>query len=142
NAHRELDVAGFRSLRLDARSGGASHAALLACLGSEHAHAQVVRALASAREDDVQIAQVYLRHRSIADTSELRSLASDVARMKNAGAQVLALDTLARQRLSDPAILESLAGLFPRATTLGVQRAIAGVLIRAGHPVPGRAGVP
>jgi len=44
-----------------------------------------------------------------------------------------ALDTLAHQHLSDPESLEELARLFPLAESVGVQTAIAGVLIRSDY---------
>jgi hypothetical protein len=51
--------------------------------------------------------------------------------MKVSGAQVRALDTLARHRLSDRQSLNELARLFPVAASVDVQRAIAAVFIRA-----------
>ena len=48
-------------------------------------------------------------------------------------AQVRALETLARQRLTDPQSLQEIADLFPLARSLDAQRAIAGILIRADH---------
>ena len=51
--------------------------------------------------------------------------------MTAAAAQVRALETLARQRLADPQSLQEIARLFPLARSLEVQRAIAGILIRA-----------
>jgi hypothetical protein len=53
--------------------------------------------------------------------------------MTGSSAQVHALDTLADQHLSDPESLEELARLFPLAESVGVQTAIAGVLIRADY---------
>ena len=53
--------------------------------------------------------------------------------MTGSNAQVHALDTLADQRLSDPESLEELARLFPLVESVGVQTAIAGVLIRADY---------
>ncbi len=105
-------------------------AAVLACLGDANAHARVLRALTGKHDDDVQIAQVYLRHRSV-DAGELRTVASAIALMSGADAQVRALDTLAHLGLSDRDILEDLARLFPLAKSVSVQRAIAGILIRA-----------
>ena len=58
-------------------------------------------------------------------------MASNIARMSGAAAQVRALETLAKQRLADPRSLQEIARLFPRARSLQVQRAIAGILIRA-----------
>ena len=51
--------------------------------------------------------------------------------MTASGAQVRALETLAKQRLADPQSLQEIARLFPLARSLEVQRAIAGILIRA-----------
>jgi hypothetical protein len=93
----------------------------------------MIVALTSSNENDVRMAQVYLRHRPIADASEFRDVAHGVAHMSGTGAQLRTLDTLARQRISDRAGLEELARLFPAAKTIDVQRAIAGVLIRADY---------
>jgi hypothetical protein len=108
-------------------------AGILACLGSAVGHARVLQALMSPSDDDVQLAQVYLRHRPIVDVNELRLVATGVARMNNSEAQVRALDTLARHQLSDHESLEALTRLFPVAKSLDVQRAIAGILIRADY---------
>ena len=108
-------------------------AGILACLGSPAGHARVLQALTSPIDSDVQIAQVYLRHRPIVDVNELRLAATGVARMSNSEAQVRALDTLARHQLSDHESLEALTRLFPVAKSLDVQRAIAGILIRADY---------
>ena len=74
---------------------------------------QVLRALSSANDEEVQIAQVYLHHRPIADATELRGVATAIARMNGSDAQVRALDTLARYRLSDRETLGADAQLFP-----------------------------
>lgn len=108
-----------------------NNAAALACLGSPEGRARVLRAMTSKNDDDVRIAQVYLSHRPITDVNELRLVASGITRMTASGAQVRALDTLARHRLSDRQSLDELARLFPVAGSVGVQRAIAAVLIRA-----------
>jgi hypothetical protein len=110
-----------------------AHAAVLGCLGSEKGRARVLRALTSPNDDDVQIAQVYLHHRPITDGDELRTMTAEIARMKSADAQVRALDTLARYQLSDRESLDALTRLFPLTRSIGVQRAIAGVLIRADY---------
>jgi hypothetical protein len=110
-----------------------ANAALLACLGSVEGHARVLRALTSPNDDDVQIAQIYLRHRPLADANELRIVATGITRMNGSEAQVRALDTLARQQLSDRESLDELARLFPLAKSVSVQRAIAGILIRADY---------
>jgi hypothetical protein len=59
--------------------------------------------------------------------------------MPASGAQVRALETLAQQRVSDPESLREIARLFPLAKSVDVQRAIAGILIRADHRVLGQA---
>jgi len=109
------------------------HAGLVACLGSTTGHARVLQAVTSVRDEDVQIAQVYLRHRPIVDVNELRIVAASIARMNNQEAQVRALDALAQHRLTDEQSLDSLTHLFPVAKSLEVQRAIAGILIRADY---------
>ena len=114
-----------------ARTGQVAHSAVLACLGSAQAHERTVHALTSADDEEVAMAQVYLRHRPLADVGELRALTSGIARMTAAGAQVRALETLARQHLADPQSLQEIARLFPLARSLEVQRAIAGILIRS-----------
>jgi hypothetical protein len=128
NKNRDLDPA---LQRVKASPARAPHAAALACLGSAEGHARVLRALASPVEQDVQVAQAYLRHRPITDAKELRSVALGIARMKGSGAQVRALDTLARLHISDREILDELARLFTRTSSLGVQRAIAEIFLRS-----------
>jgi hypothetical protein len=110
-----------------------AHSAVLACLGSAEAHARVLRALSSSDDEEVQIAQIYLHHRPIADATELRDLAAAIARMNGSDAQVRALDTLAHYRFSDRESLEELTRLFPLAKSVNVQRAIAGILIRSDY---------
>jgi hypothetical protein len=122
-----------------ARSGKLAPAAVLACLGSADAHARVIRALTSANADDVATAQLYLRHRPLADVGEVRAVATAIARMPTSDAQVRALDTLAQQRLADPESLREITRLFRLARSIDVQRAVAGVLIRADHRVLERA---
>ena len=116
---------------LPADERGVAGAAVRACLGSEKERVRVLRALTS--DEDVEVAQVYLRHHPIVDAEELRLVTGEIARMKSGEAQVRALDTLARYQLSDRASVESLARLFPLTRSLGVQRAIAGVLLRADY---------
>jgi hypothetical protein len=85
-----------------------------ACLpGSAEARARVLRALTSPIDADVELAQVYVGHRPITDVAELRVLASGIARMPASGAQIRALDTLARHRLSDGQSLSELARAVP-----------------------------
>ncbi len=107
------------------------HAAVLACLGRAAERARVLRALTSEREQDVEIAQVYFRHRPLADASELRALTAQIAAMNAPAAQARALAALAGYRIADRESLETLSRLFPRAKSIGVQRAIAGVLLRS-----------
>ncbi|MEQ1805904.1 MAG: hypothetical protein ABL900_11065 [Burkholderiaceae bacterium] len=122
-----------------ARLSNVAHSAALACLGSPQAHERTVRALTSSDDEAVAIAQVYLRHRSLVDVGELRTITSGIGRMTVAGAQVRALETLAKQRLADPPSLQEIARLFPLARSLEVQRAIAGILIRADTKMLARA---
>jgi hypothetical protein len=116
-----------------AQQATVKYAAAFACLGNAGSRARMLVALTSSREDDVQMAQVYLRHRPITDATEFRDVANGVAHMPRSGAQLRTLDTLARQNISDRASLDELARLFPAANTVDVQRAIAGVLIRANY---------
>jgi hypothetical protein len=116
-----------------AQANQVPYAALRACLGSSDARARVMLALTSPIEDEVQVAQVYLRHRPITDVNELRLLTAGIARMNNTRAQIRALETLASQRLSDADSLDELTRLFPLAESVGVQTAIAGVLIRSDY---------
>jgi hypothetical protein len=81
----------------------------------------------------VQIAQVYLRHHPITDMNELQDLVSGIAGMPDSDTQVRALNALANHRLADRGSLEVLTNLFPMAGSINVQRAIAGVLIRADY---------
>jgi hypothetical protein len=110
-----------------------AHSAVLACLGHAPAHEQTLRALTSVNGGDVEIAQVYLRHRSLTDVAEVRAVTEGIGRMRSPAGQVRALETLARQRLADPKSLQELARLFTRARSLQIQRAIANILIRADH---------
>jgi len=112
---------------------GTGGAGILACLGSPDGRAQILQALTSPREADVQIAQVYLRHHPIADRNELQDLVSRIAGMPDSDTQVRALNALAHHRLADRESLEVLTRLFPLAGSINVQRAIAGVLIRADY---------
>ena len=115
------------------RQGMVKYGAAFACLGNPESRARMLVALTSPRDGDVQMAQVYLRHRPITGATEFRNVANGVAHMPRSGAQLRTLDTLARQHISDRASLDELARLFPVADTVGVQRAIAGVFIRANY---------
>ena len=114
-----------------ARAESASHAAILACLGSTPAHARVMQALTSGTEEDVQIAVAYLHQRPLSNIADLRTIAAGIAGMNAGATQILALDALARHHLVDPEILEALTQLFTRTDSAGVQRAIAGILVRS-----------
>jgi hypothetical protein len=133
NADHQLDqaAAGLDVVPVHAEKIGP--AAALACLGRAENRARVLGALTSANDDDVQIAQVYLRYRPIGDVRELRDVTMGITRMNGTAAQVRALDTLAGLRPSDRESLDALTQLFPRTKSLDVQRAIAGVLIRADY---------
>jgi hypothetical protein len=115
------------------RQGMVRYGAAFACLGNPEGRARMLVALTSPREGDVHMAQVYLQHRPITGATEFRDVANGVAHMPRSGAQLRTLDTLARQNISDRASLDELARLFPLADTVGVQRAIAGVFIRANY---------
>ena len=115
------------------KARNAGHAAVLACLGSADGRARVLRAWASPSADEVSIAQAYLSHRPLADVGELRQVTGEVARMTAAEAQVRALHALARHRLSDPESMQALTQLFRDTKAVDVQRAVAGVLIRADY---------
>jgi hypothetical protein len=107
--------------------------AILACLGDRDAHRALLDALTSAPAPDVAIAQVYLRHHPIVDAGELRHVALRIGTMRDANAQVRVLDALADHPVSDAESLESLVRLFALAKNIGVQRAVAGVLIRSDY---------
>jgi hypothetical protein len=105
--------------------------AALACLGSPESRGRIVQALASRNETEVQLAQAFLRHRPIEDAEELRGVALRVARMEGTAAQVRALETLARHRIADRAILDELSRLYARTGALAVRRAIEEVFLRS-----------
>jgi hypothetical protein len=68
----------------------------------------------------------------MADAAELKVVTADVARMSGrSDAQVKALHALARHELADRESLDALAESFRASKSLDVQRAIAGVLVRA-----------
>ncbi len=133
NKDHRLDGDRHRLEPSPAQADKVNHAAALACLGSAAARARVLKALTSRHDAEVELAQVYLGHRPITDVDELRLVATGIARMPGSGAQVRALDTLARHRLNDRQSLNELARLFPAASSVDVQRAIAAVLIRADY---------
>jgi hypothetical protein len=135
NGNHELDQERYRLPPSPStpQADGVTRAAVLACMGSVEGRARVLQALTSRDDAEVQIAEVYLGHRPITDVNELRAIASGIAGMTGSGAQVRALDTLARHRLSDRQSLGELAQLFPIVESIDVQRAIAAVFIRSDY---------
>ncbi|MET0681818.1 MAG: hypothetical protein ABWZ29_00590 [Casimicrobiaceae bacterium] len=131
NKDHELDGERHRLTLSPANAGIVPNAAVLACLGSAEDRARVLQALTDGDDGEVQIAEVYLGHRPITDVGELRVVANGITRMTGSPAQVRALDTLARHRLSDAQSLDELTRLFPVSQSVDVQRAIAAVFIRA-----------
>jgi hypothetical protein len=121
------------------RTGRTAHAAALACLGNREARAQVLAALTSADERDVQVVQVYLRHRPVSDVSELRAMARRISVMPGSAAQVRAFDTFGRLSVADRGIATELLSSFTIATSLEVQKAIAEVFLRSGTPAGDKA---
>jgi hypothetical protein len=133
NARHELDAA---AASLDVRAAyvdTAGNAAALACLGHAEGGARALRALIADDEQEAQVAQVYLRHRPLEDVVAIRALAASSSSMWGGASQVRALDALASLRVADRESLATLAALYPRTRTASVQRAIAGVLIRADY---------
>jgi len=100
-------------------------------MGDATARTGALAALASSDEGDVRMAQALLRHRPITDAAELRTVAAGVARMKPSAAQVRAIETLARQHVSDAEVLANLATVYSGARSLEVQRAVAEVFLRS-----------
>jgi len=139
NANGELDGELARVRVPPARAASAPVSAALACLGDAAARARVLAVLSSADERDVQVAQVYLRHRPAHEAQELRVMARDIGRMPGTAAHVRALDTFGRLRISDREILDELTRSFAAATSLDVQKAIAEVFLRADMKAIGRA---
>jgi hypothetical protein len=134
NKDHELDQERYRLSSLStSQFDKTTDAAALACLGSGEGRARVLQALTSRDDAEVQIAEVYLGYRPITDVNELRVIANSITHMTGSGAQVRALDTLARHRLSDRESLDDLARLFPVSESIDVQRAIAAVFIRSDY---------
>ncbi|HEX7891777.1 MAG TPA: hypothetical protein VF522_20675 [Ramlibacter sp.] len=131
NKDRSLDKALQPVAAGGRREDDVGHSAVRACLGGDDAHDRTLEGLVSTDDADVRIAQVYLRHRPIADASELRTVTRAIAAMNGSEAQTRALDVLARHYLSDREIVSTLQQLFARTRSSSVQNAIAGVLIRA-----------
>jgi hypothetical protein len=133
NESHELDQDVGRLQVSPSQAVKAGHAAALACLGSAESHARVLAALTSGDDADVEIAQVYLYHRPITEVNELRAIGKGITRMADPAAQVHAIDTLARHRLSDRETLDELVRLFTVTKSPAVQTAIANALIRADY---------
>jgi hypothetical protein len=131
NRDRRLDGAINRRVAPASLADDLPHAAVRACLGSTEDRVRMLHALFGGDEDDVRIAQAYLRHRPIVDEAELRAIASAIVRMPSGTAQAHALEALARHYLSDRQVLQELVDLFSRTPSWAVQTAIAGILIRA-----------
>ena len=112
------------------RNAGRAADAAMACLGAAGSRARVLATLASGDEEEVRIAQAYLRHQPITDAQELRTVASGVAKMDASAAQARAIEALARTRLADDQVLEEFKRLYVRAGSLAVQRAVAEAFIR------------
>jgi hypothetical protein len=104
----------------------------LACLGDHAARQRVIAALASLDEGEVQVAQAYLRHHPVTESTEVRALVLQIARMPSGPAQVRALETLARLHVTDREALDALTKLFAQTSSPTVQRAVAEVFLRAG----------
>ena len=84
----ELTAELQRSPLASVRPARTTQAAILACLGSAAARAQVMGALDSSDDKEVQVAQVYLRHHPLTDT-DLREVAAGITRMTDSRAQIL-----------------------------------------------------
>ncbi|MGE5615675.1 MAG: hypothetical protein ACM3X5_02045 [Bacillota bacterium] len=131
NKGRDLDAVVSQVKVPEPLAGRSAQVAGTACLGDQAAHERTVKALFSNDDRDVQVAQVYLRDRPMTD-AELRTVSLAIARQASVGIQVRALETLARMHVTDRSILEELAKSFAAARSVGIQRAIAEIFLRAG----------
>jgi hypothetical protein len=131
NEDHELDGTFNRRVAPGGPADDAAHAAVRACLGSTQGLARTLDALVGSDDGDARIAQAYLRHRPIAQVSELRLLATRIAAMPESEAQVRALEALGRHYVSDRGVLEELVRLYSQTRSWAVQGAVAGILIRA-----------
>ena len=138
NQGHELDRAFQGNGAPGSPDGDVAHAALRACLGSPEGRARTLEGLLSASDSEVQIARTYLRHRPLADATELRGVVQTIAGMPTPAAQVRALEALGRHQVSDRGSLDMLIRLFSQTSSWPVQAAIAGILIRADlRPIAG-----
>ena len=133
NKDRALDQERHRLSLSPEEASRVANAAVLGCLGSDEGRARVLQALTDGDDAEVRLAEVFVSHRPMDDVGELREVASGIARMTGSSAQVRALDTLGRHRLSDRQSLDELARLFPVTRSVDVQRAIAAVFIRSDY---------
>ena len=133
NREHRFGVDGTRVRPAPSRAAAVGQSAVRACLGDREAHARVLEALTGTDAEAIEIAQVYLRHHPITDAEEMRVLTRGIAKMPGSDAQVRALDTLARQKVSDAASLDELLRVYALAKSVSVQRAVAGILIRADY---------
>ncbi len=133
NEDRALDQERHRLSLSPEEASRVANAAVLGCLGSDEGRARVLQALTDGDDAEVRLAEVFVSHRPMDDVGELREVASGIARMTGSSAQVRALDTLGRHRLSDRQSLDELARLFPVTRSVDVQRAIAAVFIRSDY---------
>ena len=133
NEGRELDQELHRLHPPPVQTSRTDHAAVLACLGSAEGRARVLEALSDADERGVELAQVYLYRRPITDVNEMRIVSKAIANMQASPAQIRAIDTLARHRLSDRQSLDEMIRLYSQTRMVGVQVAVASVLIRADY---------
>ena len=117
--------------RLGVAPASTAAAALQACMGDERARQQVIAALLGGTDADGEIAAILLHHRPIVGAGETASIVASVAGLGSETAQARALSVLARSATLDAASIVALGRLFVSARSLALQRAIAGVLLRA-----------
>lgn len=111
-----------------------ARAAVLACAGDDEARAALLGAIGDGREHAVEYAAVLLQHRPVDDAGEYRALVREALAMSGPpDVQARALEALAAQPALDTGAAADLASRFPAARSLAVQRAIAGLLLRAGY---------
>jgi hypothetical protein len=131
NPDGRLDGIVDRSSAPIGATNGVAHAAFRACLGSADDRNRTLRALVESSDANLRTAQVYVRHRPLTTTIELRGMVNAISAMPPGPPQVRALETLARHYVADGEVLHGLLNLFAATPSAEVQAAIAGVLIRA-----------